>query len=135
MTGAHNSLRSQVVFISSVAWDDVALNAWYASVVRAAFVYNRGDCSAIRGDRRGGSCVIGCAMGSVVVGAGVCVVLCTGVAVGLSGGVLARVCRPCIRGMVRNAAGAVGAVDVDGLYGVWVCVPPFVLALSAPFVV
>ena len=121
------------------AWD-VAAKAWYASVVRAAFVYNRGDCSAIRGDRRGGSCVgmcigsvvevVGCTVGS---GVGAGVVLCTGVAV-MAGGVLACVCWPCIRGMVRNACGAVGAVDVDGLYGWWVCVPPFVLAVSPPFV-
>jgi hypothetical protein len=118
MTGAQNSLRSQVVCIPSVARDDVELNAWYASVVRAAFVYNLGDCSAIRGERRGGSCVLGCTMGSVV-GAGVGAVLCTGVAVVLSGGMLVRVCRLWIRGMVRNASGAVGAVDVGGLYGVW----------------
>ena len=143
MTGAQNSLRALVVCVPSSAWD-VVVNAWYASVVRAAFVYNRGDCSAIRGDRRGGSCVtvVGCTVGSLVgvgvgvgpvVGASVGVESCTGVAV-VAGGVLARVCRPCIRGMVRNACGAVGAVDVDGVYGWRVGVPPFVLAVSPPFV-
>ena len=142
MTGAQNLLRSPVDCVPLSACD-VVVNTWYASAVRAAFVYNRGACSAIRGDRRVGSCVgmcigcvvevVGCTVGSVV-GAGVGVVSCTGVAV-VAGGVLVRVCRPWIRGMVCNACGAVGAVDVDGRYGWWVGVPPFVFAVSPPFVV
>ena len=145
MTGVQNSLRSPVDCVPSSACD-VVVNAWYASVVRAAFVYNRGDCRAIGGDWRVGSCVgmyigcvvevVGCTVGSVVVvdvGVGI-VSSCTGVAV-VAGGVLACVCRPWIRGMVGNACGAVGAVDVDGWYGWCVCVPPFVLAVLPPFLV
>jgi hypothetical protein len=108
--------------------------------VRAALLYNRGDCRAIRGERRGvGSCVgivfggsvvaVGGCVGSTA-GVGVGILLCTWMGAVLLGGMLARVWRPWIRGRARNAFGAVGVVDVVW----WVCCPPFVPVLSSPFV-
>ena len=97
-----------------------------ARALMAALQYERGDSSAMRGDRRcwtGGECVFGwlccgrvCGVGAGVVGSGVLV----GVSVGsvFVGGVLARVCFMWMRGAALATCGAVGFVDIGRFVGV-----------------